>query len=207
MAKKYAHFIPRTDAELARWANNYKEKISVLGLGVGLTPAKITDQQDAAQVIIDAVNRVTLKRQEQEEAIAFKNLVRKREVQLLIDAAVGIKRDPMFTENIGNELGIMGSSVEILRSTLRPALKLAVYPGSIEVSFKKRGQPGVTIYTKLRGEEQWQQLTYATISPYVDNRALAIAGRAETREFMARCGNGHLEVGQESDIVSTLYGG
>jgi hypothetical protein len=203
----YSHFIPRTDAELARWANNYKTKIATLGASAGLTPAQITDQQDAAQVVIDAVNRVTEKKREQEEAVTFKNLVRGRELQFLVNSAIRIKRDALFTENIGEELGIIGSTIEVFKAELKPSLKLAVYRGSIEIAFNKKSQPGITIYARINGNEAWEKLTYAASSPYIDERPLATAGAAEIREFRARCGNGHVEIGLDSDIVSTLYGG
>jgi hypothetical protein len=208
MNKKYLHFIPRTDAELARWALNYKTKIATLGLTVGLNAADITDQQDAAQVVIDAVNKVTEKKLEQEEAVTAKNMARENELQLLANCAVRIKRHSMFTENIGSELGIISSSVELVRLELSPALKLSVYPGSIEISFNKRRQQSVNIYARLNGVEEWEPLTHATsASPYIDSRPLTVAGKAEIREFRARCWDGNMEIGQHSDTVSALYGG
>jgi hypothetical protein len=113
----YSHFIPRTDAELARWANNYKTKIATLGASAGLTPAQITDQQDAAQVVIDAVNRVTEKKREQEEAVTFKNLVRGRELQFLVNSAIRIKRGELFTENIGGSWALLAARLKCLKQS------------------------------------------------------------------------------------------
>jgi hypothetical protein len=207
MSRFYSHFIPRADAELARWASNYKIKIGTLGAGLGLTPAGITDEQDAAQVVIDAVNRVTEKKNEQEEAVIFKNLVKTRELQFLADNAVRHKRHPMYTENMGGELGILGTSTEVLRTELKPSLKLTTFRDSIEIAFNKKRQPGVMLYTRTNGADNWEKLDYATQSPFIDTRPLAVAGEAETREFRARCSNGHMETGLDSDAVSTLYGG
>jgi hypothetical protein len=207
MDNEYDYFVPSQDAELGRWASVYYTKIDTIGPLVGLTPPIITTHKDAATAVTEAVNKVRLKRQELKEAVIAKNRVRQNEVRFLCKEAAKIKLNENFTENIGGELGILSTIREALRTELKPTIKLNTFRGSVEVLFLKKAQPGVAIYSKLRGEAHWQFLAYTPKSPYIDTRPLAVADKAETREYMVRCSDGLTEVGLDSDIVSTLYGG
>jgi hypothetical protein len=207
MKKKHVHFIPSKDAELLSWSANYSAKIATLGASVGLTPAEITDQQDKAQVVIDAVNKVTQKTQEKEEAVTAKNLVRANELQELSNTAIVIKRHPQFTDNIGDELGIMGSNVPYQRSTLRSDIRATAYPGLVEIRFKKRGQTGGGVFSRLQGADNWELLGNTAVSPFVDNRPLAVAGKPEIREYIVRCWDGKDYIGQDSNIEAVVFAG
>lgn len=207
MDNEYDYFIPGQDAELGRWATVYNVKIGTIGPLVGLSAATITTHQDTAQVITDAVNKVRQKKQELKEAVMAKNLVRKTEVRFLCKEAAKIKLHDNFTDNIAGELGIKSTVKEALKTELKPSVKVNTFRGSIEILFAKRGQPGASVYARLRGEENWQYLAYTPKSPYIDSRPLAVADKAEIREYMVRCSDGLTEVGLDSDIVSTVYGG
>ena len=207
MKKKHSHFIPRADAELARWLNNFKEKIAVLGAALGLTPAQIAELQDIAQSGIDTLNKVTIKTKEKEEAVKAKNLMREEQLQELVDVAIGFKRNKLFTENMGNELGIYSAAVSLEKSILMPSVKLEVYSGSIDVIFKKHGQVGVGIFSRLKSADEWEFVCNTTTSPYSDIRPLAVAGKAEIREYMVKCWDGIGYIGQNSDSAYTAYAG
>lgn len=207
MKKKHSHFIPRTDGELVRWLNNFKEKIAVLGPLLGLTPAQITGLQDIAQAGIDALTKVTIKTKEKEEAVKAKNLMREQGLQELIDVAVGFKRNKLFTENMGNELGIYSAAVPLEKSVLMPSVKLIAYPGSIDVLFKKQGQIGVGIFSRLKGADDWNFIHNTTVSPFSDTRPLTVEGKPEIREYMVRCWDGTGYIGNNSDSVYVVYAG
>jgi len=208
MNVNYYHFIPKGDSDLAQWAANFKEKIGVIGAQVNLPAVDITAGEDIAQLVKEGMEKATVKKQEQQEAIAYKKVLRRREVKKLVSLAIAIKRSPLYTENMGKELGIIGTQSSAERSPLRPTLKLKTEVGYIAISFNKQRQKGITIYSRLRGTNGWDKLIGGTsVSPFRDERPLHQEGVPETREYLARYWDNATEIGQESDIVFTLFGG
>jgi hypothetical protein len=207
MRNKHVPFIPRKEGEVVRWGTNYHAKIAIVGPLLGLTPAEITDQQDKAQVVIDAYNKVTQKTREKEEAVTAKNLVKATELQFLVNSAGIFRRNPLFTENIGDELGIMSSTIPVEKSTLTPSVKLVAYPEYVEVNFNKRGQQAVAVFSRLSGTEDWQLLDKPTASPYLDIRPLSVPGKPELREYKVRCWGDNAYIGQDCDIATVVFAG
>lgn len=174
---------------------------------IGLTADQVTAQQNAAQGIVDKFNKVAQKRSELAEAVEAKQLCRTNEIKTICDAVIGYKRFTGFTDNIGKDLGVIANTLFVDISTLRPTLKCTVYPGYVSVSFNKQNMYGVTIFCRIKGTEGWTELTSKRNSPYKDARPLAEAGKAEHREYMAMCYDGEIDLGQQSDIVSVVFGG
>ncbi|GGH61286.1 hypothetical protein HNQ91_001033 [Filimonas zeae] len=207
MKKTYGYFIPKADAELLRWLNNFKEQIAIAGPSLGLTPAQITDLQDKAQKGIDSLLAVTVKKQVYADAVLFKNMVREEEVSFIANTAAILKRHPSFTENIGGVLGIISPTTAQSRITLQPKLKINVFPEYVEIGFTKHNQTGVAIFSRIRGTEEWTEVTKSERSPYKDTRPLQVAGKAEIREYTARCYSNDESVGQNSEVSVVVFGG
>lgn len=207
MKKIYGYFIPSADAELVRWLNNFKEQIIVTGPTLGLTPAQITELQDKAQKGIDSLLAVTIKKQEYSDAVLFKNLVRNEEVNFIANTVAILKRHPLFTENMGGILGVISPTGVQSRVTLQPKLKVNVFPEYVEIGFTKHGQTGVTIFSRIRGTDEWAEIGNVERSPYKDTRPLQVAGKAEIREYMARCYSNDEAVGQNSEVHIVVFGG
>ncbi|GGH80880.1 hypothetical protein HNQ91_005408 [Filimonas zeae] len=207
MKKTYNYFIPSADAELVRWLNNFKEQIITAGPAAGLTAAQVTELQDKAQKAIEKLLLVVFKKQEYKDAILSKNQVRTDEVGFIANAAVILKRSPLYTSNIGGALGIITTTGAFSKVTLQPAMRLNVYPQYVEVGFNKRSQTGVSIYSRLHGTEEWIKLDDAERTPYKDVRPLQVAGKAEVREYMCRCYTGDEYVGQNSEVYMAVFGG
>lgn len=208
MAKDYTPFIPKKDADLGLWATNFKEKIAAIAQALGIAPSEATAAEDIAQVVKDGMEKAVVKKQEQQEAVAYKKVLRSREVKQLVRLAINIKRSPLYTENMGRELGIIGSQASAERAPLRPTLKVKAEVGYVSIAFNKQRQKGITIYARLRGNTGWDKLVSGTsVSPFRDERPLQQENVAETREYMGRYWDNAAEIGQESDIVFTLFGG
>ncbi|GGH65746.1 hypothetical protein HNQ91_002016 [Filimonas zeae] len=208
MLSAYYHFIPKADADLVLWVANFRLKIATVGAQIELPAATITEAADTAQIIEDGFEKSAVKKQEQQEAVAYKKVLRKRDVKKLVSLAIAIKRHPLYTENMGRELGIIGTQSNAGRSPLRPTLKLKTEVGYVAISFNKQRQKGITIYSRLKGSHGWDTLISGTsVSPFKDERPLQQEGVAETREYLARYWDNATEIGQESDIVFTLFGG
>jgi hypothetical protein len=208
MAKaEYHPFVPINDGETVRWGNNLDIKITTLGPTLGMLPPALTDLKDDLQVVIEALNRAIVKKREQQEAITFKNLVRGRELKRITKTLIALKLHPAYTENIGNELGIIGVTTVLNRLTLTTSIRLAIFPGLVEVHFKKKRQAGVSIFSKLLGDENWTLVDNTTVTPYKDTRPLKVAGVPEVRQYMARFWDGDQHYGMESEAPSILYKG
>ncbi|BAV08946.1 hypothetical protein SAMN05421788_101394 [Filimonas lacunae] len=207
MKKKYGYFIPRTDGELLRWLNNFKEQINIAGPTLGLTPIQVTELADKAQKGIDALLSVVIKKQDYMDAVLFKNMVRDEEVGFIANAAVVLKRNPLFTDNIGGALGIINTTSLQDRVTLKPTLKVNVFPQYVEVGFNKQGQTGVSVFSRIHGTDEWIKIGDAERSPYKDTRPLQVPGKAEIREYMALCYSNDESVGQNSEVSIAVFGG
>lgn len=207
MKKTYKYFIPSLDAELLRWLNNFKERIVVAGPSLGLTATQITELEDKAQKGIDTLLAVVFKKREYQEAVMAKNRARMEEVSFIANAAVVLKRSPLYTANVGGALGIISSTGTQSRVMLRPLLKVNVFPEHVELAFNKRGQGGVTIFSRLHGTEEWTRLADVERSPYKDTRPLKVPGSAEVREYICRCYNADEAVGQDSEVHTAVFGG
>ncbi len=65
----------------------------------------------------------------------------------------------------------------------------------------------MNIYTRLNGGTVWNKLSFASRSPYLDTRSLAVANQPEAREYMAIGLIADEEFGQASKIIEVMFGG
>lgn len=207
MARKYSHFIPRSDADRGRWCFNLKEKITLYATALSMPTELVTLIETLCQGAIDKTNKVTIKQQEYQEAVAAKNMLMSNELAALTKIAGIIKRNAAYTESMGKDLNIIGTSSAIDANYVKPVLRATTLPGYVSVSFNKQQQLGVSLYSRQKGTLGWDLLGRQRVSPFKDRRPLAQETVAEIREYMAVCWDGEEEFGQQSDIVFTLYGG
>lgn len=122
--------------------------------------------------------------------------------------AARIKAHKDYSESDGQDLGLIApASSSIVAADYQSKLTLEVHPGNVVLKFTKNGVDGVNIYARLRGESLWQKLSYDSMSPYIDNRPLAVAGQPEIREYTCIGVLRDEEIGQRSDIAETVFGG
>ena len=200
-------YIPQSDAELMVWLNNFSAKIPTYGPGLVLTPTQVTNLTAAGTNTTNSINAVELQKTQLKQTTSAKEDSKSNSLSLIRSNATVVKQNVSYTDAIGQDLGIVGTSPAPDFPNMKPALTLKVFPGHINIGFTKKGFTGVNIYTRLQGISNWTFLARDTNSPYTDNRPLAIPGTAETREYMAMGLDTDDEVGQQSDIVSTLFGG
>ncbi|GGH74235.1 hypothetical protein HNQ91_003824 [Filimonas zeae] len=207
MTRRYNHFIPRGDADRGRWCFNLKEKVVTYATALSLPAELVTLIETLCQGTIDKTNKVTVKQQEYQEAVAAKNMLITNELAELSKIAGIIKRNPAYTESIGRDLNIIGSSSSIDTNYVKPTMRAETFPGYVSITFSKQQQLGICLYSRLKGSLGWELLGRPRVSPFKDRRPLADNAIAETREYMAVCWDGEEEFGQQSDIVFTLFGG
>lgn len=207
MKKRYDYFVPKNDALLAQWLINFKQKIPTIGAVLGLTPAEISELENFVQILLDAINKVEVKKREQEEAVAAKDLAKEKEL-VLIKAAIGrMKRLPGYTANMGSELGAIGSVQTIQVDAVKPVISLGIVPGGVKVFFNKKNMAAVSVYSRLKGTNGWTLLGIEDSSPFIDSRPLSEAEKAEIREYMAICRTSKAEVGVPSAIETVVFAG
>jgi hypothetical protein len=207
MKKTYLYFLPQSITKLLVWLGSYKSKIVTQGPNVGLSAADVTEQEEAAQHLMDAIQLVDTKVKELDSARSALTVCKQTELKKIIQKTGVIKRHVNYNETIGSELGIIGTAQQIDLETARPALKLSVFPGSVEISFQLLGMRGISIYSRMKGTLGWERITHDYESPYVDTRPLAQTNTPEIREYMARFFNGREDIGRESDVAVCVYGG
>lgn len=205
--KQTRDYFPGSDDRLAVWSASYKENIAVHGPTLGLTASEVTEQEDAAESVRTAVDSLEMKRNQAKEASAFKRRMVKEKGAALRKCIARIKTHAAYTEDIGRELGIVGPSQILDISKVKPELKLTVYPGYVSIAFNKQGLEGVVIFTRIKGTLGWEKLGTDFASPFLDKRPLKEVNQPEFREYMGMYTNLRESIGQQSDIVTTVFGG
>lgn len=117
-----------------------------------------------------------------------------------------MKRAPAYTEAIGLDMGTVGPEAPPPPPGVGsgPRIKVTVVQGpdhqNGKVSFYKDGHQGIWIECR-RGNGAWEFLANTTKSPYLDDRALLVAGQAEVREYRARYWDDGVASGDWCDVA------
>ncbi|SIT27895.1 hypothetical protein SAMN05421788_107342 [Filimonas lacunae] len=207
MKKLYIHFMPKADGDAGIWFANYKERISVVGPQLGLSAAQVTEQENAAANAMIAIDAADTKRKDLEEAVKVKNETRQTAMQVISRGVAIMKASADYQESLGSSLGIVGYSRVFDLNEIKPVIKAVAYPGRVAISFNLLVMKSVTVYSRIKGTYGWEKLGNDYASPYEDRRPLAVPQQAEIREYMAFYFNGKEDVGQQSDVVSAVFGG
>ncbi|MDR6339462.1 hypothetical protein HNQ91_002513 [Filimonas zeae] len=207
MKKQHIHFVPRGDSQLAVWASNIGDKISIIGPQLGMDAAAVTKVETAALNIEMAVKAVESKRADLEQAVSLKNESKVADVQVIADAAAVMKRHPDYREQLGSALGIVGYVVNYDPKDLKPVIKARTFEGKVEISFNLQQMSCITIYSRLKGTNGWTRLGNDYESPFIDSRPLTVATQPEIREYAAMYFNLREDVGQMSQIETIVFAG
>ena len=117
-----------------------------------------------------------------------------------------IKASPGYTEPIGKDMGIVRVR-PVLPLNPKPIGRIAAQTNSrVVVKFVKAGFDGVRIESKRGVETTWNFLSNALRSPWTDERAPAVPGMPEVRQYRLIYLKGNDTLGEPSDtmIVSTM---
>jgi len=95
-----------------------------------------------------------------------------------------LKRSPGYTDDIGQQLAIIGPQDSAVKDMPEFTLKVERGGGCecVRVVFKKFGRQGVVVASR-RGGGDWEQLGVDFNSPYMDERPLLVPGQPEVREY------------------------
>ncbi len=115
-----------------------------------------------------------------------------------------IKAKPLYTEELGQLMGIVGGQDSTENPVPTFTLKVERSGDGCEVVkiiFRKYGRPGVAIYSR-RGGGAWELLAIDLASPYLDARPLLVATTPETREYRLQYYEAEAPVGEFTAIAS-----
>lgn len=202
-----ADFIPPSDTDLLNWLANFKTKIAIHGLTLGMTPEKIAQLIAFCDGITVKIQLVEQKKAELAGAVTAKLATRKTNITALRTEINVIKVNTLLTGQMIDELQIMGEEGAFNPETYKPEISGQVFSGFVRIKFTKKGVDGVKIYVRLKGQTVWRLLTFDTNSPYDDFTALATPGVAEVREYQAFGVIDDVQIGQPSDIASVTFAG
>ena len=200
-------YIPRQESLLVIWVQNFKAKIVLHATELGLEPAEITALIAFCDSMIEAVKDAGIAKSTYESVVKNKNIVVDGGVSTLRSFVGKIKNAEGFTATIGEDLGIMKSVSSADFSVYKPSLRGVAHPGYVLIKFSKKGVDGINLYSRNKGDSEWERLNLFMFSPCADARPLAIAGQAENREYMGIGVIKDHETGMQSDIISVAFAG
>lgn len=201
-------YIPTTDGDLIPWLTNYKLKFQ--GTTTQLMLPMQPDDNFLYEIdqYIQSIHNATTKKEEWSRSVADKNDLGAKVLAKIRAKTNLIKASSGYTEGIGQELGIIGTTKKVDVINYKPPIKLDVLArGIIRISFTKGSTDGINIYRRRKGSLTWEFVARDTVSPYEDRIQLQNPGQPEHWEYCAIAVIKDQEIGQPSDVVEVVIGG
>lgn len=200
-------FIPTADGELVNWLTNFKTKLSLRATDLGLDTTQLAAQKLACDNLLDAIGTAIDSKKTYDSAMANKKQVNRDSIKSVRNFIKNIKTSAVYTDAIGNELGIVATTNSMNKTNYKSVLKADLHPGYVLLKFTKKGAEGINLYSRIKGETDWSKIGFFGHSPCTDDRPLAVANQAENREYMCIGLVKDHEIGMQSDIVSVAFAG
>jgi hypothetical protein len=200
-------YFPSSTAQQVTWLTNFKNKIAIHGVVLGLTPDEIVAYQSNCDTMIANINSVEAQKTALKAAQKSKEEALQTEVGNLRTGIARFKTSSGFLQSIGQELAVIGSTISMDKVSYKAKIKAELYAGFVRIKFTKKGTDGVNIYHRKKGESVWKFLARDTKSPFDDKIVLATSGQPEHWEYRAFGVVNDTEIGQPSDIVEIVFGG
>jgi len=184
------------------WLVNFKAKIAVYGPILGLSAGEITNKQNAAQAIIDAIDAANdaitaAKTKNQAKKLALKDNM------VPIRSSVGsMKNHDDYTEEMGVDMGIVGEESEFDPDKVKTIVKLEKVPPGIDIKFSREGCEGGNVYCKRGSETAFTFIKYVIHPHTIDTRPNLDGAASEQRQYYVILVLDDEEVGIPSDIAT-----
>jgi hypothetical protein len=205
MAK--SDFVPTGDTQFMVWHDQLKTAATSIGGTLGILAADLTALGNDNTAMHSKVTTAEAALAAVQQAAQDKQTTRRKVEQNARLLARRLKLHKNYTAALGEQLGIEGPEDTTDLTTAKPVLKAVAKPhGVVELQFKKSKAHGVNLYSQRDGDAGFVFLARDTQTPYVDNRPLLVAGKAETRKYKAIYVVNDAEVGQASDEVVVNVG-
>ena len=192
-------FVPTTDNDLLVWFDHFVMQISTDTEISVVDLAALTEANADFHAKIDHLNDAAA---QAKQATADKNDSRNNMVNLIRAEARRIKARATYTDGQGAQLGIVGARDRHDLSISHPELSgTDLSGGVVSLNFSKYNSDGVNIYSKRDNDANWVLLSRASVSPFMDRRALLQIGKPELRDYCAIYVLKDKEIGHYSNEV------
>ncbi|MBI3218420.1 MAG: hypothetical protein HYZ44_02815 [Bacteroidetes bacterium] len=217
-----AGYLPRGDKERVLWLNHFASKFAVHSNTLGLSPADVASVNNDAAMFTYLVTQVEMHTTAKENRVTYKNLIKDGPIgapggmlPMPVPAIAAptvvapgifprlamlvqrIKSTPTYTEAIGKDLGVISAQQSTDTTDLKPALKLVIKGGQVEVQWVKGKADSIRI--EKDSGTGWQFLTVDSIPHYTDKTPITTAA---TWKYRAMYIISDELVGQWSDVAS-----
>jgi hypothetical protein len=221
--------IPASDSSFLEWLNNFQMKLGGYAPTFGISAAEVTQAGNDYTLLNYLLNQINALDNDGQSRTAYKNLILKGAIgsaagtypalptfgavptavpvgirARCVSLVARIKANTACTDAIAQDLDIVAPASTFDAATFQPVIS-AKLTASLEVTVtfnKASGQiDGVNVYVRLQGQSAWKKLAFDSVSPYVDNSPLAVAGTPEVREYRVRAVLNDVEIGVPSDTV------
>lgn len=223
-----ARWFPRPLQDRAAWYANFSHTFSLLARQLGLTPedaeavnkdnamiqwlaeadvayqSSINAYREFRDMMLDSPTGSSNPQFPQVMLPANPELVSVGLLERLDRLVARVKASPTYTEDTGQQLGIVGSDTETPPppDTLKPALKVKAQPGSkVETTFVRGPANGISLEYQRASETAWTPAGTYLVSPAETVIAPLTPNTPEVVRLRARYIQGNNAVGQHSDIV------
>src|SRR5262245_29822166 len=132
-------YLPRKQAELNGWLENFLERLTPQALTVGFTEQEVADVFDPANAVRQAYADLTARKNDMEAAVT--NYYDKLEAmqERLGPFVQNMKSRSLYTDAIGEMLGIVAPPVSERNEAKAPVLQLVMQSDEVHIKFKKGG--------------------------------------------------------------------
>lgn len=202
-------YMPRADADLLVWLDNFSKQLATHGAAVGLDAAGIKGLQEQCTAISTAVGEDERAYAGWRAAVAHSAAVKDGGLQAVAAAVAHLDTHPRCTDAIRAALGITGPQTQAQPAALsehKVPFTLEGLPGRVVVKWRKGGLDGVNVYGQRGSETEWVLLGRDTRPPYDDLRPAVQPGASEVRRYRLVGVIDDREVTPPSDIASISLG-
>jgi len=204
--KRRKDFFPKQQAEQIDYLKYFAAAFTRLAVQFGFTIAESDEMTvQANKCETDLADKLAKQEAAQTAAARFKGTLKVAE-KLVRSIAARFKSHLDYTEEVGQDLDIIGEEVIIDTDDMKPELEVATAGDMPTIKWIKGQSQGINLFSKRGTEEAFTFLALDTVSPYHDTRPNIDPNKPETRQYYAFYVIEDAQVGIRSDIKSLTVG-
>lgn len=198
-------FVKERDADFDEQEENFITKLPAHAATLGIEPAEVADTVNIITAHRTSFTDSISAKASAKAAVALNHQRKKAAVDEFRRMAKKIKSSLNYTEEIGDDLGIIGPEIVMPdQSEMKPTLKAKLSGQNVIIDFEKQRMEGVKIYSRRGLEAGFSYLATDTYSPYTDSRPKLAENSPEERQYYAFYFSDDYDIGQQSDIITIV---
>ncbi len=199
MIKKTKDFIPRKIGNFINFIRHFIAVFPTYATILGFTLEEVTTVTTQATECETDLNDQVAKQNAAQAATTKLNETKKLLTATIRAYAARAKTSPKYTEDMGQDIDIIGEEIIIDPDTMKPELEVLIVGDMPTIKWKKSYSEGVNIYSMRGNETDFTFLARDTVSPYHDTRPNLEPGKPETRKYYAFYVYDDEQIGLQSD--------